>query len=85
MHGNVWEKCEDWRARDFYTKAPVDDPSGPSSGLYRVRRGGYCGDPARYCRSSYRYDRSTEGRFAYLGFRLAAAIELPAASAAGSP
>ena len=38
MHGNVWEWCQDWVGD--YPSGSVTDPTGPSSGSYRVLRGG---------------------------------------------
>jgi len=38
MLGNVWEWCQDWWADN--SSGAVDNPSGPSSGQYRVVRGG---------------------------------------------
>jgi formylglycine-generating enzyme required for sulfatase activity len=62
IHGNVREWCWDWYAA--YPAGPASDPTGPSSGTYRVFRGGCWGNYARYCRSAarganyplYRYD-----------------------------
>jgi len=69
MHGNVYEFCSDWF--EEYPSGEVTDPSGPSSGSYRVSRGGCWGDSAGYCRSAYRHwsDPSyRNGR--YGGFRV---------------
>jgi len=52
MHGNVYEWVEDWMGT--YSKAPVVDPQGPSSGTYRVLRGGGWGENAQATRSACR-------------------------------
>jgi formylglycine-generating enzyme required for sulfatase activity len=69
MHGNVSEWCQDW-----YGDYPVDsvtDPSGLSSGVIRVCRGGCWNVVARDCRSASRGWGSPVNRFSYLGLRLA--------------
>lgn len=38
--GNVAEWVADWYQSDYYSTAPATNPSGPSSGGERVRRGG---------------------------------------------
>ena len=66
MHGNVWEWCADWH--DDSLRGGTD-PSGPSSGVYRVFRGGSWGDSAADCRAAYRDGNSPDVRGSPLGFR----------------
>ena len=52
MHGNVWEWVADWKGQ--YPQGPVTDPRGPSTGVFRVIRGGGWDDSARLCRVANR-------------------------------
>ena len=52
MHGNVWEWCQDWHGD--YPSVSVTDPSGVTSGSFRVFRGGGWGTAAEFCRSAQR-------------------------------
>ena len=73
MHGNVWEWCSDWKGDNYYAQSPKDDPQGPSSGSYRVRRGGGWYSTADYCRTAFRdsYPPVPRGNLS-LGFRVSA-------------
>jgi formylglycine-generating enzyme required for sulfatase activity len=68
MHGNVFEWCQD-RYGD-YPSGSATDPTGATSGSYRVGRGG--GWPSRVwnCRSASRYGDAPERRDSGLGFRV---------------
>ena len=69
MSGNVWEWCN-----DRYLKYKYDtqtNPTGPTSGLYRVFRGGRWCDTAWGCRVSRRLSSTPDYRRSYLGLRLA--------------
>jgi formylglycine-generating enzyme required for sulfatase activity len=68
MSGNVWECCWDWF--DVYPSEAQTNPTGASSGSFRVERGGSWGDPAWYARSALRYGTYPQDRNYSLGFRL---------------
>ena len=68
MSGNVWEWCQD---RFGSYSSSQTNPTGPSSGSSRVRRGGSWGSSARGCRVSIRGYGSPGGMFNILGLRLA--------------
>ena len=68
MLGNVWEWVGDWYGS--YPGGRVTDPTGPSSGSWRVLRGGGWIYGARYCRASVRFYYSPGHRRGVLGFRL---------------
>ena len=55
MSGNVWEWCEDVYDESYYSRSPRNNPQGPSSGGYRVLRGGSWYDLARNMRCANRY------------------------------
>jgi formylglycine-generating enzyme required for sulfatase activity len=69
MSGNVCEWVQDWYGR--YSSGSQTNPVGPSSGSYRVFRGGSWPHVARYARVSYRSVGEPGYRGVDLGFRLA--------------
>ena len=74
MHGNVREWCADWHAADYYAGSPSIDPTGPTSGLFRVDRGGSWNYVLMGCRSAVRRGCLPDFRSRNLGFRVACEI-----------
>ena len=72
MHGNVLEWCSDWFAN---TEGHAVDPKGPSSGSFRLLRGGCWFFLERDCRSAYRLKRDPGIRNSIFGFRMACSEE----------
>ena len=68
MSGNVWEWCQD-RYGDYSSSSQMN-PTGPSSGSYRVDRGGSWSSGAGYCRVSARGSINPDCWFSALGLRL---------------
>jgi len=68
--GNVWEWVQDIYSRDYYSNSIYSDPTGPSTGSFRVLRGGGWFNTASYCRAAFRILDSPGDRVSGLGFRL---------------
>ena len=69
MHGNVWEKCEDWYVD--YPQGTLTDPKGPRTGEKRVLRSGSFIREVSNARSSNRVGGAPTRRGDLGGFRLA--------------
>jgi formylglycine-generating enzyme required for sulfatase activity len=69
VHGNVGEWVEDWYGD--YPAGAVTDPAGPSTGTWRVSRGGEFGSDLKSCRSAQCDAGRPQDGSAGVGFRLA--------------
>ena len=67
MTGNVLEWCSDWYGA--YSSVSQTDPRGPTSGSYRVVRGGNWKHIAFTCLSAHRNIPAASNRYDFIGFR----------------
>ena len=69
MSGNVFEWCQDWYGT--YSINAQTDPTGPSTGSYRINRGGAWFFDARICRVSLRHYHFPSDSLNFFGLRIA--------------
>jgi sulfatase modifying factor 1 len=72
VHGNVYEWCSDWRGEN--PRSLVADPTGPTSGEFRVLRGGCWISGPENLRSARRSQFDPKDSDNYFGFRLAVSV-----------
>jgi len=68
--GNVFEWCNDWYSDTYYGSSSYENPQGPTSGAYRVLRGGAWDTSTDFVRCAYRRSHPPEMAEIHLGFRL---------------
>ena len=77
MSGNVREWCSDWYSSKYYSESGnLHNPKGPSTGDFRVCRGGSSISDADYCRVAFRLNGYPDISYGSTGFRLAVSSSL---------
>ena len=70
LQGNLREWCQDWYDGRYYLASPVDDPTGPPSGSYRVLRGGSYAEGPEALQAAVRAASNPDAPRPTYGFRV---------------
>lgn len=71
MAGNVLEWTADWYDAKYYSVSPSSNPRGPTTGQFRVARGGSWYDFAQAATMTARFKLAPADSLNYVGFRCA--------------
>ncbi len=74
MLGNVWEWVEDWFSNNYFKTSPTQNPKGPPSGRFKVKRGGSQANLVSHIKSHTRYRAPVDKRHYINGFRIAFSV-----------
>jgi formylglycine-generating enzyme required for sulfatase activity len=73
--GNVWEWAQDWYDATYFSQSNTDNPTGPDSGVERVRRGGSWHYSADGVRGTSRFGVGPSNADSFQGFRCASNLD----------
>ena len=75
MAGNAAEWVQDWFGIDYYATMPERNPQGPTTGRYKVVRGGSWKSEPPLLRSATRSGAAPDQRTGTIGFRCAKSLD----------